>query len=809
MPIEVDLPDGSVAEFPDGTSHEVMKSAIQKRFKPETTGEFFKGWYRAGLQGPLMGFADETEAVLRSKNTPQLSGFPGLLQTGAKLLAGEAESYDKALEETRGEQKKFDERNPYLSVGTELVTGLATPIAGFGQMARAPANANRLQRVVQSRPGRAALMGSTYGTVGGVGHSEGGVGNRVEGGALGGAIGGVAGPLLSEVVIPVGARMYGGARDAVRYGNRAVRSYQNPEQVAIENVADKMVAAGLDPAVARAQVSPATSANLQRRGFSEENIADIVSRGLRGEPAAQIGQDYGINASTVNRYVNSYRQSNPTPMNIIDISKEVQGEGASAPLWRLGRAANSLAGDDAADAVQALMARQEGQAGRVTGMARRATGGNDYEQTLQAGQQRLRTEADQAYSQFYQEPDLAINQLADLMDDPVFQQATKDAIQRARVEAIKNNQKAARSGKPSEPLPYLNKNDPQIRILQKEVRSIQDDLRAARRRRQDAKSKSERELALDEIRAHEDNLTYIQREINDLKNDNPEVFSPYMLDQIQRELRIASEGKLSNPNVANHARNLRQVFLDRIEDHYPTFQGIRQQYAQGLGEFGEEGALQAGRDLTLRLGERADEALRGFEQMTPAQQELFRLGFARNIQDMAANPQIGGAVANRFNTNAVREIVTRLFRGDADLVREGQRLLRDLRREAITTKTKNDLTAGARTAELENDMGNLMQTAQAGADIATGNFRNILQNLSTRLSTQLGRRGAAETLRILTETDPARLLPLLNRLARAAPTPQQRQAYVTTIRQIRALSPTVSGMVGREAGIFTGQDSGQ
>ena len=30
--IEVDLPDGSIAEFPDGTPPEVMKRALQKRF---------------------------------------------------------------------------------------------------------------------------------------------------------------------------------------------------------------------------------------------------------------------------------------------------------------------------------------------------------------------------------------------------------------------------------------------------------------------------------------------------------------------------------------------------------------------------------------------------------------------------------------------------------------------------------------------------------------------------------------------------------------------------------------------------------
>jgi hypothetical protein len=268
-----------------------------------------------------------------------------------------------------------------------------------------------------------------------------------------------------------------------------------------------------------------------------------------------------------------------------------------------------------------------------------------------------------------------------------------------------------------------------------------------------------------------------------------------MLDLIQRQLRISSQG-MTDPNNAVRARNLREVFLDRIEDHYPTFRGIRRNYARMQGEFGEEGALEAGAAMTTRLGAPAREALREFDAMTPAQQELFRLGFARSVMDKAANPQVGGAVANQFNTPAVRDIVTRLYSGDANLQRQGRRLLRDLRRETTTTKTKNDVMAGARTAELGSDMGRMMEDAKTAADALTGRPWKLLENLSTRLTTQIGRRGAAEVMRILTETDPAELLPVLNRLARAAQTTQERQAYVAAMRQYARVGHRPAAEIG-------------
>jgi hypothetical protein len=788
------------------------------------------GYYRPqpGQFGLLSG--QVTDAIGLEDEISGIGQFLRRFATSGGSLDEAGKAYTDAAERIRAERRVAREMN---GIAPEVVGGMGTtalrsvpaafaavrslgsvlPGSGAPVAQQAAALRSALAPTAAAPSGflptalESAKAGGIAGLATGAAQGEGGTLNRAGAAAEGAAFGAALGPAISNVAVPAATRLYGAGKSALRHGNRAVRSYSNPEQVAIGNVADRMVATGLDPAAARAAVSPPPSPQLAGRNtpagrpFNEADMADIISRQMAGESAASVGQSYGISGGAARRYLALYRDQNPTPMNIIDIAKDIQGEGRSGPLGRLGRAAHGLAGDESADAAQALLSRQETQPGRVSGIARQAVGGRDYEATLQAGRQQLRQEADQAYRGFYQEPDLATGELGDLMEDQVFRQAVTNARDQARADAIARNQEAARAGRPLEPVPYSAKNDPQLVPLQRELEETQDALRAARRRRQDANSADERRAALEESRQHEDAITAIQREMKEISETPDEVFSPQMLDYIQRQLRITAEGRVSNPTAAQHAGNLRQVFLDRIEQHYQTFRGIRRQYAERMGEFGEEGALQSGREMTRRLGERADVALREFDAMTPAQQDLFRLGFARQIMDDAANTQVGGAVANKFRKGAVDEIVRRIWSGNANLDAQGESLLRNLRREAITTKTKNDVLSGSRTAEYEGDMGRMMEGAQAAANLATGRFGKLLGDLSTRLTTQLGRRGATETMRILTETDPARLLPLLNRLEQAARNTSQRQQLVHQLREIRATGqPGVAAQLGISGG---------
>jgi len=96
-------------------------------------------------------------------------------------------------------------------------------------------------------------------------------------------------------------------------------------------------------------------------------------------------------------------------------------------------------------------------------------------------------------------------------------------------------------------------------------------------------------------------------------------------------------------------------------------------------------------------------------------------------------------------------------------------------------------------------MAELMEGPRAAANLATGRFGKILEDLSTRLARQIGQRAARERIRIVTETDPARMLPMLRRLAAEARTSAQRQAYVAAIREFARVGRRPATDVGTVA----------
>jgi hypothetical protein len=604
----------------------------------------------------------------------------------------------------------------------EVTGGSALPVAGmYGTAAKMGQSAPGILRQFATQPGKVGGLEATANVGAGVGV---GTAREAETGPVGELAAGLAGGFIAPSAANITARRVAGAKAGMDYAGEAVRRARDPEAAAYENVAGRLSDAGVDTSDIRAAMAPQPSAALARRGFTEEDTAEMVSRVLRGEHVDDVAPQFGIHPDTLRRYIRGFAEENPTPRNVVDVAKEVGGEGRAQPIARLGRSSYSIADDASADAAERLLSRQEEQSGRASAIVSRSVGDADFDATLTSGRQQLADEARRNYDQFYSEPALATREIGDLMEDPVFRRAMRTARQQARVEAIRHNQQVRRTGQ-GEMQPVMPVDEP------------------------------------------------------------TDVYTPQMLDYIQRQLRIMGEGHLSDPNKARQAQNLREVFLDRIEDHYPSFRDIRRNYATRMGEFGADGALEAGRGLVARLGERTSDALREFDTMTPAQQELFRIGFAEKLRMEMANPQYGHQVVAKFNTPAFRQMISRLYRGDRDLSQRGQRLLRDLRREATTTRTKNEIMSGSRTAELQSDMADQMQMAKSASDALTGRFGQLLENLSNRIAKQIGKRGAEEVLKILTSTDPAEVLPILNRLARTARSQAERKAYRDAIRQWR------------------------
>jgi hypothetical protein len=700
---------------------------------PETWGEYGMGLLQKVGQGATFGFGDEIAAG---------AGAVGNQAMRALGVDVPERGYGEILDEVRGDESQFAARNPKTAIAAEIGGGLTSLAAG-------PARAIAAAPGWMARVGRSAKVGAGYGAASGFGNSEGGVGERAAGTAAGAGIGAVAGPLIADVALPVATTMARAIPQTAQFAQKALQSARNPEAAAFRNVADKGVQSGVDFNALRARVSPETSAQLQTRGFTEDDIASIVSRQINGEDAATVAADYAhlvdakgnkFSAGTARNYLKKYEDANPTPLNVTDLTKDVAGQGGAEPMTRYARAAHSIAGSEDNTAARALVGRQEMQPGRVASIIEKRMGGGDFAAKKTANAENLQKESKKAYDAFYKEPELATNQLADLMEEPLFQSAIRNAQRQERLDIIKQNQALQKAGKPLLPVPSI-----------------------------DAEA---------------------------------QVFSPQMLDLVQRDLRLTAEG-FANPNEANYARNMREVFLDRIEQHYPTFRGLRTTYASGKME---QDAFDAGVKLTTKLGAPTREALAGYETMTPAQQAIFRDSFGTALQDKAAGTVRGAQAANQFTSDSFEQIIGKLYpKSNKTLHDEGQKLLRELRMEATTTRTKNDVLSGSRTAELAGDMDKAGTMGEAAASAATGNYLGVFRALGKRMSQQIGSEGARQSLKILTETDPAKLLPILTRLAKNAKTSKARQESLELARALRSRSfadtaPAASNVAAEQFG---------
>lgn len=588
---------------------------------------------------------------------------------------------------------------------------------------------NAARNVAQQAAARPGTFAATE-AAGAVGAGS-GISAAQEGGAgpVGQTIAGIAGGVAAPLAFGAAARTGGAVKDAVNYGNRMVRRARQPQVAAEEDIADAIVKSGGDFAELRREFSPTPSSQLQGRGFKEEDLAEIVSRKLSGEASKSIADDFKaqgkpVAPTTIDAYIARHREMTPTPRNIRDAMTDLYGEGASRPVGRLGRAASSLADDS--EATQALLSRQETQGGRVNTIINRAAGGQDYDAAVANLDDVLTNQSRAAYRQ------------AEANAQPF---NLRPAIRTARGEAFRSAG-AIREG------------------LEKAI-----------------------DLFFEPAMGASGRVQRIGQPISDMKR--------YQAAREALDQMIETSFKDGKPTrLTRKLTRFRNKVNGVVRGANPDLASADDLYA---GAKTTEGLLKQGGELTTRLGAKVENALRGFDKLTPEQKEVYRLGFLQRLSGAADNARDGAAVANQFQSEAVRKIVRKLFGRDSKLTnaqnkairQRGEQLIKDLRQESTTTRTKNEFLAGSRTAELSHDLDRLTQGAQTAADIATGRWASILANLASRLRYQIGEEQATAIVRALTETDPTRLLPLLNRLAASAKTAGERQAYVTAMREAR------------------------
>lgn len=208
----------------------------------------------AAYNGLTFGFGDEAAGVV--------GGLFGVLD-GKGFDYG----YNKVTSGVRNSLKDYRDRHPYLAGASELGGALATlPLSGPLNLIRAPAMVARgaplATRIANAgmrgaaNIGNAAITGAAYGGLYGAGDSEGGLGDRLVGGAegalLGGAVGGAA-PIAGAALRTAGKAVGGALGHPIQVLSDAMR----PDRAAARRVAD---AAVLDTGGAPAATARLTAA---------------------------------------------------------------------------------------------------------------------------------------------------------------------------------------------------------------------------------------------------------------------------------------------------------------------------------------------------------------------------------------------------------------------------------------------------------------------------------------------------------------------------------------------------------------------
>jgi len=218
MSIKVPMPDGTIAEFPEGTSPEVIEKVKQRKAAraapaPQRTPGMFQSAIRGFGQGVTYGGADEAIAAIES---------------GAGVMP-----YGRSIEEQRRERESMQRANPLTYGVSEFAGALMSPNP-FGKASAVTSAGGRLLS-------QAGLGGTTGAIQGGL---EAQPGDRISGAVSGGAMGAATGPV------------FGAAMDFARGARSVLGRAFNPDEprVASQAVLGAMREAGVTGDQLRQQI---------------------------------------------------------------------------------------------------------------------------------------------------------------------------------------------------------------------------------------------------------------------------------------------------------------------------------------------------------------------------------------------------------------------------------------------------------------------------------------------------------------------------------------------------------------------------
>lgn len=685
-------PAAAPAAAPPAASY----AGFERVAEPGLAESFFRG---AG-QGVTLGFGDEIGLLSRERQEAARSANPWTYFLGE--VAGSVAPMLGAAPIAAGR------------LGTSLVArgaqAVARPFAA-GDMATLP-------RAV----GQGAKLGASYGAVTGAGNADPSasasipeaVGARLSGAVTGGVVGGGLGGVLGAATYPISraAQSIGGARAAAEaelqggYQGGALtamsRAFERDRitpqdliaQIRTEFPTDTAAAGGPGVRWWGSGALPAA----QRGVWTADMVEDVVRRSLSGEDAATISgalrQAAGGNGpgeSAVSRLLGELSERHAVPLNIADRAKLTRAGAGENTGWTL-RAASATPGEPRALARERLVERQLGQGGRLDEAITRYVGTPDFDGRSAQLAEQVATRNAQLYDQAHN-IDAQMIALGRTVGDAV--QPVLDA------HALK----------------WVYSRGPTGSAIREAIEAF----RPA------------------ELRPGQ---PPIDRPMGSLQE--------FM--QAKQELQAILDKHVTNKSVMRELMSFKNDLYKAVGEFNPQWRVANDAAADG---FAATRALNLGMEYAGRLGPQTREQLARYRNMSPPEQELYRVGVAQRLHERIMNRQETHDLTSELRLPATRQTLRTILGDDA-----ANALFRRVDREFATTRTYRE-QFGSQTTPLREAIDELSWAPQMQSVWDLANPAKIAEQTAIWAARNWNEGRNQQLLNMLTTVDPIEQLAIL------------------------------------------------
>ncbi|MGI9345514.1 MAG: hypothetical protein ACR2PW_04535 [Gammaproteobacteria bacterium] len=269
--IEVELPDGRILEFPDGTPQETIQNVVQQVAQPEQQQsrsilQTVEDVGRSLAEGATLGGAGEVAAA--GQTALRLGALGNPILGAARGLLNPTQTEQIFTQELAQQDARDREIPAGVAIPGQIAGGLAAA-AIFGPGAAGTTASRTFPALL-----RGARVGAGTGAVAGALSAEGPPSQRLEGAVRGGVMGGALGAAAVPVTAAVG---------------RGVRALAEPSA----RRATRRAAQKIEQAFERDQIGPTRAAARARTLGPQATVADVggrnvqrLARGVTASPGA-------------------------------------------------------------------------------------------------------------------------------------------------------------------------------------------------------------------------------------------------------------------------------------------------------------------------------------------------------------------------------------------------------------------------------------------------------------------------------------------------------------------------------------------